>query len=212
MYSCYQLRRSWSVAERCRTPDAGLSASLQRGQELRCPRRRLGLFEGAIDALAGIREINRVALDADESLAGEYRGDPGSPAAEKRVQNAGAGKRVAEVLHLRQRTGAGHGVIAAIVVPGPQVVHVPVARQVVAEQRAAAPEDDRVPAEAGSPAASLRVQFARRDDAIALGEILVPAVGCEGVCQTKHGPSFVTRTSCGTSRAIIASYFSGASS
>ncbi len=110
-----------------------------------------GLFTAALlndcrDPPKGVLEIHRVLLNADEAFAREDGGDAGGSAAHERIEDGVGLDGVAEVLHLRQGTRARHGIAAGVAVPGPQVVYMPVSRQVVAQERIAAPEDDGIPA------------------------------------------------------------------
>ena len=93
-----------------------------------------GLFAGLADAFAGVVEVHLVLLDADKSLSGENAGDSGSAAAHEGVEDGIGLHRVAKESHLRQRARAGHRVVAFVAVIGSEVVDMPVAGQVVAQE------------------------------------------------------------------------------
>ena len=139
--------------------------------------RSRGFRAGLGDPLTGVLEIDRVAFDADESLACHDGGNAGRTAAHEGVEDAVGLDGIANVPHLGEWARARDGVAACVAVIRRQVGHVPVAGQFVVDARTSAPENDGVPAEASAPSWAVGIDFTRRDDAEFPREIFVPISG-----------------------------------
>lgn len=141
------------------------------------------------DASAGVVEVDGIALDADEALAGQHSRDTGRSASHERVDDGRAPYRLTKVAGRPDRLRRRNGVGDVVVLECAQVDDMPVSGQLMLELRSAAQEDHGIQSAVVARCPMRGIALATRHDSVARREVTVPVLRAQGATAWADLPS-----------------------